>query len=62
MYSVEDEDVVRTLSVPRRGAVDSVRFCGDMVAGLFYPERQSTGVIIWNWRVGKLIDVVSFVN
>ncbi|KAF8600609.1 hypothetical protein BDV93DRAFT_546310 [Ceratobasidium sp. AG-I] len=58
VFSIESGEVIQTLHVPRRGTVDSLRFHGDTVAALFYPERQSAGVLLWNWRLGKLIGLL----
>lgn len=62
IYCMPEREVTRVLSVPHRGAIDSVQFYGDFVAAIFRPERQCSGVLVWNWKNGKLIGTLLSVH
>ncbi|KAG8795290.1 hypothetical protein FRC12_016304 [Ceratobasidium sp. 428] len=58
VYSLANSEIVRALPAPRRGTIGVLRVQGDLLAGLFSPERQSSGVLVWNWKTGQLIDTL----
>ncbi|KAG9123382.1 hypothetical protein FRC07_015015 [Ceratobasidium sp. 392] len=58
VYSLANGEIVRALPAPRRGTIGTLRVQGDLLAALFYPERQSSGVLVWNWKTGRLIDTL----
>ncbi|QRV81722.1 F-box protein [Ceratobasidium sp. AG-Ba] len=55
VYSLEAQEIVRVL-LAIRGRIIDMRVQGDYLAGLFRPERQSSGATLWNWKTGLLID------
>ncbi|KAG8708278.1 hypothetical protein FRC09_001340 [Ceratobasidium sp. 395] len=58
VYSLAKSEIVRALPAPRRGTMGVLRVQGDLLASLFFPERQSSGVLVWNWKTGQLIDTL----
>ncbi|KAG8787500.1 hypothetical protein FRC12_015503 [Ceratobasidium sp. 428] len=58
VYSLANSEIVRALPAPRRGTIGVLRVQGDLLASLFCPERQSSGVLVWNWKTGQLIDTL----
>ncbi|KAG8687549.1 hypothetical protein FRC08_011907, partial [Ceratobasidium sp. 394] len=56
VYSLANSEIVRVLPVPPRGTICTLRLQGNFLAALFCPERQSSGVLVWNWKTGQLID------
>lgn len=59
IYYVPDQEAIRVLSAPHRGAIGSVQFHGGFVAAMFRPERRCSGVLVWDRKSGNLIGKVS---
>ncbi|KAG9089027.1 hypothetical protein FS749_001676, partial [Ceratobasidium sp. UAMH 11750] len=58
VYSLANSEIVRVLPAPPGGTIGTLRLQGSLLAALFCPERQSSGVLVWNWKTGQLIDTL----
>ncbi|KAG8723800.1 hypothetical protein FRC11_002302, partial [Ceratobasidium sp. 423] len=58
IYSNATDDVVSILSAPYHGTLGIPSVRGKWIAALFHSERRCSGVLIWNWKSGKLIDTL----
>ncbi|CAE6517050.1 unnamed protein product [Rhizoctonia solani] len=62
VYSKVTNDVVGVLRAPHLGTLGTLSARGNWIAALFRSERRCSGVLIWNWKRGKLIDTLHDVH
>ncbi|CAE6494561.1 unnamed protein product [Rhizoctonia solani] len=58
IYSKVTNEVVSIVSVPYHGTLGVPSVRGSWIAALFRSEYRCNGVLIWNWKSGKLIDAL----
>ncbi|CAE6332362.1 unnamed protein product [Rhizoctonia solani] len=58
IYSKTDGEIVNVLSAPHIGNLGVPSIRRSWIAALFRSERRCDGVLIWNWKSGRLIDTL----
>ncbi|CAE6466861.1 unnamed protein product [Rhizoctonia solani] len=58
IYSKANNEIVSVLTAPHLDSLGIPSVRGNWIAALFRSERRCSGVLIWDWKSGKLIDTI----
>ncbi|CAE6458937.1 hypothetical protein ACGC1H_002088 [Rhizoctonia solani] len=58
VYSKAANEIVGVLRAPNLGTLGAPSVRSNWIAALFHSERRCSGVLLWNWKTGKLMDTL----
>ncbi|KAF8703135.1 hypothetical protein RHS03_06265, partial [Rhizoctonia solani] len=58
VYSKTTSEIVNVLSAPHLGNFGAPSIHGNWIAALFHSEHRYSGVIVWNWKSGNIVDTL----